>query len=57
MALAPDDPLALYYLGIAASREGASDRALELWSRLRKQVSDDDLLAAALDAKISEISQ
>ncbi|MEM8770668.1 MAG: tetratricopeptide repeat protein [Pseudomonadota bacterium] len=46
---APDDAMALYFLGFAARAEGDEPRARELWARLRKQVPNDAPLADQLD--------
>lgn len=51
---APDDPMALYFLGYASMNDGNEERAKELWTRLRALTPDEDPLAAELDRLLVE---
>ncbi len=54
---APDDPLALYFLGHAAMSDGDAARARELWTKLRAQTPDDAPLAGELDQLLSALGE
>lgn len=55
-AFNPDDPIALYFLGIAARERGERAQALQSWSRLRELLPPDAPVAPALDALIESVS-
>ncbi len=54
---APNDPLALYFLGQAALRDGDAEWAKELLTRLRAQTPDEAPIAAELDRILAELSE
>ncbi len=54
---APDDPLALYFVGYAAQADGDSARAAELFRRLRGQTPDDAPLAMEIDQMLERIGE
>lgn len=48
----PDDPLALFFLGLAASQNDAPADAVDYWTRLRERLPENAPILAQLDAQI-----
>lgn len=53
---APEDPLALYFLGQAALADGDAEWAKELLTRLRAQTPDEAPIAGELDRILAELN-
>ena len=54
---APEDPLALYFLGHAAQANGNTARARSLWTRLRAQAPEGSDQRAELDALLTGLPE
>ena len=50
----PDDPLALFYLGLAARGRGDTETAVQNWRRLKEIAPDDGPVTPVLDKLIAE---
>lgn len=51
----PDDPMALFFLGVAARSKADNETARKYWTRLREQLPDDALIMPRLNEMLASV--
>lgn len=56
LSQSPDDPMALFYLGLAAREARENEKALDYWTRLKAVIPENAPIMNELDAMIAGVS-